>query len=159
MSDTPAFLSERLLHEGEKSIEFFQSLTPDQLDQTIYTEGTHWTARQVLAHFVFSERSLCRLVENIAAGGAGSPENFDIDGYNERKVKDFENTALPDLVEQFHQNRKKTALVVAKLQVEDLQRQGRHPFLGIVPLAEIIKIIYRHNQIHQREIRQEYSKA
>ena len=158
MPDTPAFLAERLLYEGEKSIAFFQSLAPEQLDQTIYTEGSQWTARQVLTHFVFSEHSLCRLVKNIAAGGSGSPENFDIDGYNERKVKDFEKTALPELLEQFRQNRKNTAMVVANLQVEDLQRQGRHPFLGIAPLAEIIKIIYRHNQIHQREIRQELSK-
>ena len=153
MPDTPAFLSERLLHEGEKSIAFFQALTPEQLDQTIYTEGSHWTVRQVLAHFVFSEHSLCRLVENIAAGGQGAPENFDINGYNESKVKGFERTPSPELVEQFRQNRKKTAQVVANLQLDDLQRPGRHPFLGVAPLTEIIKIIYRHNQIHQREIR------
>jgi hypothetical protein len=36
-----------------------------------------------------------------------------------------------------------------------LLHQGRHPFLGRAPLSEIIKIIYRHNQIHLREIRQE----
>jgi hypothetical protein len=153
MPDTPAFLSERLLQEGEKSIAFFQSLTTVQLDQTIYTEGSHWTVFQVLAHFVFSENSLCRLVENVAAGGPGAPVNFDIDGYNERKVKGFEDTPPLELMEQFRENRKKTALVVANLQMDDLQRQGRHPFLGVVPLTDIIKIIYRHNQIHQREIR------
>jgi hypothetical protein len=153
MPDTPVFLSERLLHEGEKSIAFFQSLAPEQLVQTIYTDGSHWTVQQVLSHFVFSEHSLCRLVENIAAGGSGAPENFDIDSYNERKVKDFEKTPPLELMEQFRQNRKKMALVVANLQMDDLQRHGRHPFLGVVPLTEIIKIIYRHNQIHQREIR------
>ena len=158
MPDTPVFLSERLLHEGEKSIAFFQSLAPEQLVQTIYTDGSHWTVQQVLAHFVFSEHSLCRLVENIAAGGPGASEDFDIDVYNERKMKDFEQIPPLELMEQFRQNRKKTALVVANLRLDDLQRQGRHPFLGVVALSEIIKIIYRHNQIHQREIRMRLEK-
>lgn len=153
MTDSPTFLSERLLSEGEKTIAFFQAMTPELLAKTVYTEGSQWTARQVLAHFVSAEYSLCRLVENIAAGGSGSPEDFDINGYNERKVKELGETSLPELIEKFRQNRQKTAVFVAGLKPEDLQRQGRHPFLGIAPLAEIVKIIYRHNQIHQREIR------
>lgn len=155
MPDTPEFLSERLVREGEKSIGFFLALTPEQLGATIYTDGAHWTALQVLAHFASAERSLCRLVENIASGGAGSPEDFDVNAYNERKVNELGNPAMSDLVEQFRQNRMKTAALVAGLKPEDLQREGRHPFLGRTQLVEIIKIIYRHNQIHQREIRQE----
>jgi hypothetical protein len=154
MTDTPAFLSQRLLADGDKSIDFFTALSAEQLDQTIYTEGTHWTARQVLAHYVATEHSLCRLVENIASGGAGASVDFDVDRYNERKVKELSEATIAELLEKFRQNRIKTVEVVAGLKQEDLERQGRHPFLGIVPLAEIIKIIYRHNQIHQREIRQ-----
>jgi len=159
MPETPAFLSERLLYEGEKSITFFQALSSDQLSQKIYTEGSHWTARQVLAHIASAEHSLYRLIENIAAGGAGSPVDFDIDVYNERKVLELGEISLPELIEKFRQNRQKTAAFVAGLKPEDLQRQGRHPFLGIASLAEIIKIIYRHNQIHQREIRQKLENA
>ena len=158
MPDSPTFLSERLLHEGEKSIAFFQALSPEQLSQEVYTEGSCWTSHQVLAHFATAEYSLRKLIENIAAGGTGSPEDFDINKYNERKVKESGENSLPDLLEQFRQNRQKTAAFVASLKPEDLQRQGRHPFLGITSLAEIIKIIYRHNQIHQREIRQELEK-
>lgn len=155
MPEDPLFLSQRLLSEGDKAITFFQSLDPDQFEKIIYSEGTKWTVNQVLAHFVSAEHSLCRLVENIAAGGAGSPEDFDLNGYNERKVKELEQITAGELIKAFRQNRKKTALFVAGLKPEDLQRQGRHPFLGIAPLSEIIKIIYRHNQIHIREIRQE----
>jgi len=155
MPDTSAYLSERLLDEGEKSIAFFQALTPEQLNQIVYTEGSRWTARQVMAHFASAERSLLKLIENIAAGGVGSPVDFDVNGYNERKVNELKDESLLDLVEKFRQNRLKTATFVAGLETEELQRQGRHPFLGVAPLFEIIKIIYRHNQIHQREIRQE----
>jgi hypothetical protein len=154
MPDNPTFLSERLIQEGEKSIAFFQSLSPEQLATIIYTEGTQWTPKEIFAHFVSAEYSLCRLVENIAAGGTGAPEDFNINSFNEQEVKMLGVRSLPGLVEQFRENRKKTALTVADLNPADLQRQGRHPFLGIASLAEIIKIIYRHNQIHQREIRQ-----
>ena len=155
MPEDPLFLSKRLLSEGDKTIAFFQNLDPGQFDQVVYSEGSKWTVNQVLAHFVSAEHSLCRLVENIAAGGTGSPEDFDLDDYNERKVKGIKDFAAVELMEAFRQNRQKTASFVAGLKSEDLLRQGRHPFLGIAPLSEIIKIIYRHNQIHLREIRQE----
>jgi hypothetical protein len=35
----------------------------------------------------------------------------------------------------------------------DLERIGRNPFLGEVPLVEIVKLIYRHNQIHLRDLK------
>jgi hypothetical protein len=43
--------------------------------------------------------------------------------------------------------------MVAEMDNNDLEIQGRHPFLGVAPLSDIIKLIYRHNQIHIREIR------
>jgi hypothetical protein len=39
------------------------------------------------------------------------------------------------------------------MQDPDLAKLGRHPFLGITSLEDIIKMVYRHNQIHMREIR------
>lgn len=154
MPDTPAFLAERLRAEGEKSVQFFQSLSKEALEKIIYTDGAAWNARHVLIHFVTAEISLCKLIENIIAGGSGSPEDFDIDGYNRRKVESYAKTSLEDLIADFRVYRERTASLVSQLAEADLARQGRHPFLGMAALSEIIKIIYRHNQIHQREIRQ-----
>lgn len=157
MPDTPAFLAERLRAEAEKSLEFFRDLPENAWKRAIYSEGQAWTAGEVLAHFVATEISLLRLLENILAGGSGSPEDFDIDAYNQRKVLQLADTTVPELYELFQQNRQRTAEFVARLQPADLERQGRHPFLGMAPLNEIIKLIYRHNQIHQREIRKALS--
>jgi hypothetical protein len=158
MPDTPEFLSDRLVNEGEKSIEFFRHLSPASWQKEIYTDGAVWTLHEVLAHFVATETSLCKLVENIAAGGTGSPIDFDINLYNNRKVIELKEETVPDLLEQFWVNRLRTAEIVRKLQTGNLELMGRHPFLGIAPLSEIIKIIYRHNQIHQREIRSTLTK-
>jgi hypothetical protein len=39
------------------------------------------------------------------------------------------------------------------MQPADLERIGRHPFLGVAPLVEMIKLVYRHNGIHIRDAR------
>jgi len=153
MSETPQFLAERMKAEGERTVEFFSTLPPDSWGKTVYSDGSCWAVRQVLAHFVSAEAAYGRLIENIQAGGSGAPDDFDIDAYNERKVASLSQVSPPDLLQQFDRFRKRNTQIVSSMTQADLARQGRHPFLGKTELAEIIKLLYRHNQIHQRDIR------
>ena len=153
MPDTPVFLSERLYKEGQKTIEFFRALNSEQWGRIVYTSGPDWSARDVLAHFVSSEDGFRLLVEDIVKGGSGSSEDFDIDEYNEDKVATLEGVSQAGLMKRFVELRQIAVDLVAGLDQDDLARSGRHPFLGIAPLADIIKLIYRHNQIHQRDLR------
>lgn len=153
MPDTPGFLSQRLYKEGQKTIEFFQALNSDHWGQIVYASGSHWSARDVLAHFVSSEGGFRLLVEDIVSGGKGTAEDFDIDDYNEDKVNALGGLPRAALMQRFVELRQITVDLVASLSQDDLVRSGRHPFLGVAPLADIIKLIYRHNQIHQREMR------
>jgi hypothetical protein len=153
MPDTPQFLAERMRAEGEKTVVFFSSLSPESWEQTVYSDGSCWAVRQVLAHFVSTEAAIGRLIENIQAGGSGAPEDFDINAYNERKVASLSQVSPPDLLLQFDRFRQRNIEIVSKMAQADLARQGRHPFLGETELVEIIKLLYRHNQIHQRDIR------
>jgi hypothetical protein len=151
--DTPQSLADRLLEDGQKTSLFFENLSPEQWQTVVYMESSHWTIRQVLAHFVSSEVSFNRLLENILAGGAGTPEDFDIDVYNERKVAQLRNSTVDELLRQYRQARQSNVTLVSSLSPQDLTRQGRHPFLGVAPLTDMIKLIYRHNQIHLRDVR------
>ncbi|HEX7973688.1 MAG TPA: DinB family protein [Anaerolineales bacterium] len=153
IAETSDHLAERLRSEGEKTLSFFRDLAPEQWDRTIYTEGAQWSLRQVLAHFVVSEASMTRLVENILAGGTGSPEDFRLNEYNERHVARLQDLPVETLLQQYNQNRQASMALAARLSPADLARTGRHPFLGVAPVSEILKMMYRHNQIHQREIR------
>jgi DinB superfamily len=153
MSDTPAHLSERMLSEGQKTLAFFRLLTPEQWGLTIYTEGTQWAVRDVLAHFVAAESGITRLVENILSGGAGTPEDFNLNAYNERKVAGLKGVPTEELLAQFASLREQSAALARGLSEEDLLKTGRHPWLGVAPIADILKMMYRHNQIHQRDIR------
>lgn len=153
MSETPAFLAERLRSEGEKSVQFFHDMRPEYWACQIYTDGAAWTVRQVLAHFVQAEISLLKLVNNIAAGGLGTPDDFQLNTFNERQAAKLDEVEPEELIRRYLEMRESTAARVSQLTPEDLDRRGRHPWLGIAPLVEIIKLIYRHNQIHLREIR------
>ena len=153
MTDTPAFLAERLRAEGEKTLDFFRALSPEHWTLELYTDGSCWTVRQLLAHFVATEAGFQNLIENILSEGPGAPEDFDINRYNERKVASLQEFSVSNLLAQFAEGRRGSIRLVEGMHAEDLLRTGRHPFLGVVPLEEIVKLLYRHNQIHQRDVR------
>jgi hypothetical protein len=154
MPETAAFLVERLKTEGEKTAAFFSSLTDDQWKLAVYTEGETWTVRDMLAHFVTTERELLTLFIDVHNGGAGASENFDIDGFNASQQKITRALSPGELLEHFSVVRAEMMAFVSGLSESDLEKQGRHPRLGITTLAGMIKLIYRHNQVHRRDLRQ-----
>jgi hypothetical protein len=153
MPDSPEHLAGRLRDEGGKVRDFFMSLPENSWDDLVYSDGAQWSVRQLLAHIASAEISMGRLVNNIVAGGAGTPEDFDIDAYNDRKVRELDGKLPAELIGQFSDARHANAQTVSRLSQDDLGRTGRHPFLGVTTLSEIIKMIYRHNQIHLRDLR------
>jgi uncharacterized damage-inducible protein DinB len=153
MTETPAFLADRLKSEGDKTIAFFNSLKDENWEITVYTEGSEWTMRNVLAHFVSAEQGFIRLFKDILAGGKGAADDFDIDRYNAKQQELIKDASRQELVKFFQAGRFEMISLVGRLTIEDLQREGRHPFLGLTTLAEMIKMVYRHNQIHHRDLR------
>jgi DinB superfamily len=153
MSETPEWLSNRMLEEGQKTVEFFHSLSTDQLEIEIYADGSRWKVRQLPAHFLSTEVGIFRLIFSILDGGPGVPENFDIDRYNEKQVSGYRDQDVADILEKFIEQRRSNARFTSNMTPDDLQKEGRHPYLGIVQVSEFIKLLYRHNQIHQRDIR------
>lgn len=150
---SPAWLAERLKREGEKVVAYFSMLTDEQWNIEVYTEGDTWTIRNVLAHFVTSERGLLKLFEQIRQGGSGAAEDFSIDFYNARQQHKTRDLTPQELLEQFREVRASAVDWVSGLSSEDLVIEGRHPFLGKVQLVEMLKMLYLHNQIHFRDFR------
>ncbi len=153
MPETPERLAERLASESQKTLEFFRALSPEQWDCVVYPQGPVWTARHLLAHFVSAEQAISRLIEDIASGGAGAPEGFDIDGFNAADVAEFVKRTPEELLAEFEQSRRACVELVEQMQPADLSNSGRHPFLGWVTVEDIIKMLYRHDQIHLRDLR------
>ncbi|GAB4497900.1 MAG: hypothetical protein OHK0052_10290 [Anaerolineales bacterium] len=146
-------LVKRLYDEGEKVVAFFDGLSPEDWEKIIYADGEVWTLHHLLRHFVSSEVSMTQLVSAIVAGGSGAAEDFDIDRFNQRKVTQLAGHSTAALLAQLREARAATVALAQELTPADLQKVGRHPFLGVTTVEEILKLMYRHQQIHLRDVR------
>lgn len=146
-------LAEKLKSEGDRFYSIFAGLTGDQWQMEVYTEGETWTMRNVLSHFVTSERGLLKLFERIRTTGEGAANDFSIDRYNTAQQEKTRDVPVQELLEQYKSVRSDSAAWVAGLKEEELEITGRHPFLGMTTLREMIKMVYIHNQAHYRDMK------
>lgn len=152
MSET-AELAEKLRAEGERMMAFFAGITDEQWNADVYTEDTTWSIRNVLAHYVTSERGLVRLFERIRTSGEGASDDFSIDRYNASQQEKTKDNTPAELLEQYRQVRAESVQWVSGLRDEELEIKGRHPFLGETVIREMIKMLYLHNQLHYRDMK------
>jgi len=157
VSDTPGALAEKLRSEGEKLARFFSELTEVQWQTQVYTEGSVWTIRNILAHLMTSERAFIKLFEDVRRGGPGASEDFSIDRYNARQQEKTRDLSPGELLRQFESTRAEMAAWVTSLKESELEKPGRHPYLGQTSLLEMIKMVYIHNQVHYRDVRKALS--
>jgi len=153
MPVTPQVLANRLREEGDRVIEFFKHLTRDQWGVLVYPQKSDWSMHHLLAHFVSSEIGRKELIFNVYNDGKGAPPDFEIDHFNQREVKKFSAESDDDLLNRFTQERTQLIEHVSVMSPQDLERIGNDPYLGEVALAEMIKLTYRHLQIHLRDAR------
>ena len=146
-------LAEKLRAEGDKFVSIFSGLNDEQWNQEVYTEGTTWTIRNVLSHFVTSERGLIKLFEQIRQGGAGAADDFSIDRYNAAMQERTKELSPQELLEQYKQIRANSIAWVSGLKDDELEITGRHPFLGQTMIREMIKMLYIHNLTHYRDMK------
>jgi len=153
MIDRRTEIIAKLEENLKNTTSFFRSLSGDQLNVQVYTDGAEWTAKQVLAHFVTIERSMHWLFKNILSGGSGSPEDFDVDRFNLRQTKKLDGLTVEELIEQFRSVREGTVAIVRGMTEQDLNREGMHVFLGHGKLERFIIWAYEHARIHEDDIR------
>ncbi len=146
-------LAEKLKSEGERFASIFSGFTDDQWQKEVYAEGTTWTVRSILAHFVTAERGLLKLFEDVRQGGEGASADFSIDRYNAAMQARMQELSPRQLLEQYKASRAESIAWTLSLSEVDLDKQGRHPFLGVTTIREMIKMLFLHNQLHYRDMR------
>ena len=153
MSNRQDLIVKRLFEEGQKTAAYFAGLAPPALEQQVYLTGPTWRVRDLLAHFVSAEETLKLYGLQILAGGPGAPEDFIIDEFNAIQVSGLRAMDPAALVQRFAAARAETVALVRGMADSDLDRIGRHPWFGNVPLEQMLKLVYRHNMLHERDIR------
>jgi uncharacterized protein (TIGR03083 family) len=152
MGERIDYLVSRLRGEGEALAAQVDMLSAEQWTVPVYTGQTTWTAKDVMAHLVSTERGLMRLIANIADGGPGAPPDFDYEAFNTAEVAALSDRSPAELVADFRAARADVIALVARLDDGVLDRRGRHPALGEIGLEEFIKTVYRHDKLHARDV-------
>jgi uncharacterized protein (TIGR03083 family) len=153
MSNRQELILKRIQEEGSKTAAYFRGLAEESYGQQVYTTGPLWRVRDVLAHFVSAEQTLQFYGRQILAGGPGAPADFVIDEFNATQVAGLRDTSTAQLVDDFAAARAQTTEMVAGMVDADFDRIGRHPWFGNVPLEQMLKLVYRHNMLHERDVR------
>jgi len=148
-----AALAEKLWDEGNKLADFLSGLGEHEWSVEVYTEGATWTVRSILAHLMTAERSFLPLFERIRHGGPGVGEDFSIDRFNARQQEKTGELDPPALLEAYRSTRHEMIALVKGLSAEELEKRGRHPYLGVTTLRDMVKLVYVHNQTHYRDVR------
>jgi uncharacterized protein (TIGR03083 family) len=153
MPERRELILKRLQAEGAKTAAYFRTLSDSAYGQQVYTTGPHWRVRDILAHFVSAEQTFGFYGRQILAGGSGAPDDFVIDEFNATQVAGLRDVPPASLIAQFEAARAETLALVRGMPDADFDRVGRHPWFGKVPLEQMLKLIYRHNMLHERDVR------
>ena len=135
----------------QKTRQYFDKLSEEDWQLTVYA-GPDWRAHQILAHFVSAEQHLLDLSQNVAGGGSGVPEGFDIDEFNAQEQEKNLGRSPQELLQALDMNRERTLAWVRTLTDDQLDRMGRHPALGIIRVEDILTAIYGHQLLHMRDL-------
>ena len=80
-------IAEKMDREGKKIAQFFLNISELQMEIIVYhTDDQNWCIRDIISHFITSERSFLQLFENIKQGGNGTPDTFSIDEFNNLQI-------------------------------------------------------------------------
>jgi hypothetical protein len=145
-------LKKKLERNKARVLAAFVNQPDENWEKPVYEKPARWTARDLLAHFVSSERMLLTLSKDIAAGGKGAPEGFDYDEFNRKEQEAYRSHTPTDLLQQFIQSRDSTLEWMNGLSEAQLDRKGLHPALGEVTLEETLAAMHGHILLHLREM-------
>lgn len=147
------FLVRRLTEEGAALLAQLEAVAPETWAAPVYlaAEGA-WTIHSILAHLVSAEGYIRLMMADIVMGGPGAPSEVDVHAINAAEVASLGQIDPAELIDRLRDSRAASIAMVAAFNDDDLDRRGHHPVLGDMPLEDFVKLIYRHNKMHMRDV-------
>jgi hypothetical protein len=135
-----------------KSLKVFEALETQHWDGAISPEPDAWTVKQLVWHFISSEEALFKIAQDIASGGTGVPDGYDIDQFNQEEMERLPNLSPGEFNELLGNTRKNTIEWVSALEEPTLDKVGSHPVMGLSTVETVVYSIYAHQLMHMREV-------
>jgi uncharacterized damage-inducible protein DinB len=152
MTDRTEFLKKRL-NTAQAAMDTVLDQVGDRWDEQVYSDGPAWTARQLLIHMAEAEHGLFGQMRSIVETGESTvPDDFDVDRYNRRSVEKRAEMTVAEARESLERDRAAMLAWLDTLTDADLEKTGRHPVIGVIPIDMYVRVIARHQKDHTADI-------
>jgi hypothetical protein len=152
MTDRTEFLRKRLT-AAQSDMNAVLDQVGDRWETQVYADGAAWNARQVVIHLATAERGLFGQMRSILETGESTvPDDFDVDYYNKRSIEKRAEMTVTEAREAQAAERVALLAWLDTLSDADLEKTGRHPVIGIIPVDMYIRVIARHQKDHSADI-------
>ena len=154
MSANKQLFYQQTLTEARAELEnLLTSLTEEQLQIPVISEGQIWTALDIVTHLLENERAMSIHVHKIRQGKETVPEGFDLDNWNAGLKERVEPRPLSALLEDLKRTRSKTLEILETIKDDEWQLQGRHPLRGVITIEQYYETIAGHDSWHTKDIK------
>ena len=152
-SERKAHLRERLEGARQQFLEAVAALSEEDLARPVGHES-HWTAKDLIGHVAYAEAGMLPMARNAAAGQSHRvPPDFDIDRWNDSRVRRAREQGIPQLLARLEESRREALALLDSLDEAELDRPTGHPTVGETTVEGIFKIIAYHERGHARDLR------
>ena len=152
MSERTDFLRKRLA-AAQAEMEAVFAQADGRWETPVYADGAAWNVRQVAIHLAEAERGLFGQMKSIVETGSSTvPDDFDVDRYNKRSVEKRDTMTGAEALAAQAATRADLMAWVETLTAADLEKTGRHPVIGIIPIDMYIRVIARHQKDHTADV-------
>lgn len=153
MTDTKTRCKERLAQARDNLKKLLASLSEEQWQMTVISEGQTWTVADIVAHLLENEKGMSIHVHKIRQGKETVPENFNLEEWN-AGLKSRTQTLDPhSLLEGLDQARARTLRELETIGDEEWRRTGRHPRNGLITIEQYYETMAHHDDWHANDIR------
>ena len=154
MSSAKAEMWKAKLAESQNALlNLIESLTPDQWESQVFSEGAQWSVLSTLRHLAESETGMSIQIHKTRKGQPTVPEGFDLDRWNAGTDTRMAEVSSDSIIETLKTTRAKTIEVMESLADDDWAKVGRHPSMGISSIEQYYGIIHGHQMTHIQDIR------
>jgi hypothetical protein len=152
-SERKARLREGLARDRQYLLETVAALSAEDLARSAGHESD-WTVKDLIGHIAYAEGSMIPLAQGGVAGEARKqPPDFDIDRWNESRVRRAREQSVEQLLERLSISREHLLALLDTLSDADLDRPVYHPTQKDTTVEGIFRIIAGHERLHADELR------
>lgn len=153
-SGRKAALRDELARARATWLETVGSLSEADLSRPVFSEGSTWTAKDLIGHVAYAEGGMLRTLRgSLAAEPTRLPPDFDLDRWNEGTVRRAREQSVAQLLARMEESRRECAALLDSLDDADLDRPTVHPSAGETTVGTVLSIIARHERGHAQDLR------